>query len=165
MGELRGGVAPLFSGSPGEIERIRSLLHDQAPACREGTRPVDGLRLRGTSRRQNRSGQHAGRRDDRQHLSSAGENSRAGRQNNPRRRERQSAIAGQARVLVVEHEESLREIACSWLGSFGYETVAVNSPGAALEQLSRSRFCSPYDTRPHGGEHGGELLHAVARQA
>jgi len=44
------------------------------------------------------------------------------------------------RVLVVDDEEGLCELACNWLQSLGYETTSVLSPDAALEQLAGQHF-------------------------
>jgi PAS domain S-box-containing protein len=50
------------------------------------------------------------------------------------------AAAAPRRVLVVDDEEALCQMACAWLESLGYETVGVDSPAAALERLAAASF-------------------------
>lgn len=47
---------------------------------------------------------------------------------------------GRPRVLVVDDEQGLCEIAASWLDSLGYEAVWVLSPDDALKRLGSERF-------------------------
>jgi len=44
------------------------------------------------------------------------------------------------RVLVVDDEEALCELACDWLDSLGYQPTGVHSPAAALERLAAEPF-------------------------
>jgi len=44
------------------------------------------------------------------------------------------------RVLVVDDEQSLCDLACTWLQSMGFEATSVLSPQAALDQLATQRF-------------------------
>jgi len=44
------------------------------------------------------------------------------------------------RVLVVDDEQALCELACDWLESLGYQPTGVNSPAAALERLAAEHF-------------------------
>ena len=44
------------------------------------------------------------------------------------------------RVLVVDDEESLCELACDWIESLGYAVTAAHSPAEALEQLDKQHF-------------------------
>jgi PAS domain S-box-containing protein len=44
------------------------------------------------------------------------------------------------RVLVVDDEQALCELACDWLESLGYQTTGVHSPAAALERLAGEPF-------------------------
>jgi len=46
------------------------------------------------------------------------------------------------RVLVVDDEQALCELACGWLESLGYQPTGVHSPAAALERLA----AEPFDT-------------------
>ena len=48
--------------------------------------------------------------------------------------------AAPIRVLVVDDEEGLCELACAWLGALGYDTISVLSPKEALEQLAAQHF-------------------------
>ena len=54
----------------------------------------------------------------------------------------QAAAAEQKawRVLVVDDEVGLSELACVWLGSLGYEAEGVNSPAEALERLKAGTY-------------------------
>ena len=54
----------------------------------------------------------------------------------------QAAAAGHKkwRVLVVDDEVGLSELACVWLGSLGYEAEGVNSPAEALERLKAGTY-------------------------
>ena len=45
-----------------------------------------------------------------------------------------------ARVLVVDDEEGLCELACMWLESMDYEVVGVDTPALALELLGSVHF-------------------------
>ena len=45
-----------------------------------------------------------------------------------------------ARVLVVDDEVALCELACDWLESLGYQPSGVHSPAAALERLAAEPF-------------------------
>jgi CheY-like chemotaxis protein len=45
-----------------------------------------------------------------------------------------------ARVLVVDDEEGLCELACMWLESLDYEVVGVDTPALALELLGAGHF-------------------------
>ena len=44
------------------------------------------------------------------------------------------------RVLVVDDEVGLSELACVWLGSLGYEAEGVNSPAHALDKLKAGTY-------------------------
>jgi CheY-like chemotaxis protein len=44
------------------------------------------------------------------------------------------------RVLVVDDEESLCELACDWIESLGYAVTAANSPAQALELIDKKHF-------------------------
>jgi len=44
------------------------------------------------------------------------------------------------RVLVVDDEEALCELACDWLESLGYQPTGVHSPAAALVRLAAEPF-------------------------
>ena len=44
------------------------------------------------------------------------------------------------RVLVVDDEQALCELACDWLESLGYQPTGVHSPAAALERLATEPF-------------------------
>ena len=44
------------------------------------------------------------------------------------------------RVLVVDDEEALRELACNWLDALGLRATAVHSPAVALESLAAEPF-------------------------
>ena len=44
------------------------------------------------------------------------------------------------RVLVVDDEQALRELACDWLESLGYQPTGVHSAAAALESLAAEHF-------------------------
>ena len=44
------------------------------------------------------------------------------------------------RVLVVDDEQALCELACDWLESLGYQPTEVHSPAAALERLAAEPF-------------------------
>jgi PAS domain S-box-containing protein len=52
------------------------------------------------------------------------------------------AVAPQpfVRVLVVDDEQALCELACDWLESMGYQPTGVYSPAAALERLAAEPF-------------------------
>ena len=47
---------------------------------------------------------------------------------------------GQGRVLVVDDEEGLCELACLWIEAMGYEVEGVHSPAEALELLQKKRY-------------------------
>jgi len=53
-----------------------------------------------------------------------------------------NAVAPQplGRVLVVDDEQALCELACDWLESLGYQPTGVHSPAAALERLAAEPF-------------------------
>jgi len=44
------------------------------------------------------------------------------------------------RVLVVDDEQALCELACDWLESLGYQPTGVHSPATALERLAAEPF-------------------------
>ena len=44
------------------------------------------------------------------------------------------------RVLVVDDESALSELACEWFDSMGFESVGVNSPQDAVEKLEQAAF-------------------------
>lgn len=49
--------------------------------------------------------------------------------------------AGKARrVLVVDDEEALCELACDWMDSLGFEALGAHSPQQALAELERTNF-------------------------
>jgi CheY-like chemotaxis protein len=54
--------------------------------------------------------------------------------------DRTDAPVARQRVLVVDDEQALCELACAWLESLGFETVGVYSPPAALERLAAGSF-------------------------
>ena len=65
-----------------------------------------------------------------------------------------------ARVLVVDDEEALCELACLWLESLGYRARAAHSAAAALELLEREPFELLFtDMVMPGGMDGMALAH------
>jgi PAS domain S-box-containing protein len=49
-------------------------------------------------------------------------------------------LDGRGKVLVVDDEEGLCELACLWIEAMGYEVDGVNSPAEALELLKCKRY-------------------------
>ncbi len=59
---------------------------------------------------------------------------------------RVTAPAGQARVLFMDDEEFIRNLACSILRRYGYQVKAVEDGAAALSEYTRARQAGePYD--------------------
>ena len=66
------------------------------------------------------------------------------------------------RVLVVDDEQALCELACDWLASMGYQPTGVYSPAAALERLAAEPFDILFTDIVMPGDMDGM---ALARQA
>ena len=49
-------------------------------------------------------------------------------------------VSRQLRVLVVEDEPGLCELACIWVEALGFEAVGVEAPEEALKALAAGRF-------------------------
>jgi CheY-like chemotaxis protein len=75
-------------------------------------------------------------------------------------------LAGQGRILVVDDEEELAEVAMAYLASFGYETGSARSGEEALRALSADANYDLVltDIVMPGGMDGMELHRRVARQ-
>lgn len=74
------------------------------------------------------------------------------------------AGSGRPRVLVVDDEQGLCEIAASWLESLGYEAVWVLSPEEALARLAAERFDVLFTDVVMPGAMDGIALGRLAKQ-
>jgi PAS domain S-box-containing protein len=64
----------------------------------------------------------------------------------PKRQVEEGILAGQGRVLVVDDDEVVREVACQMLASLGYEAEAVEEGGEAIARYEEARKAGqPYD--------------------
>ena len=71
----------------------------------------------------------------------------------------------QLRVLVVEDEAGLCELACIWVESLGFDVVGVDSPDQALAQLAAERFDVLFsDVMMPGSMDGVALAHEAKRR-
>lgn len=69
------------------------------------------------------------------------------------------------RVLVVEDDPGLCELACIWVEAMGFDAVGVESPGEALQMLAGSHFDVLFtDVVMHGDMDGVALAHAAMRE-
>ena len=120
--------------SPGEPgPDLRSVLHDEGPGDGDGARPVDGLRHREEPRRLRRRpergrGRHRGpglppRESRGRSEGDGGDGSRP----SPR---------GRGRILLVDDQEPVREVAKDMLEALGYEVVTAAD---GLEGITRYR--------------------------
>ncbi len=73
-------------------------------------------------------------------------------------------VDGQGKVLVVDDEEGLCELACLWIEAMGYEVEGVHSPAEALELLQQKRYEILFsDVVMPGGIDGVQLAREALR--